>query len=121
MEAEAITVDDTRRHRHRQALQLQLLAAAFAWIAEFAPHFTAPAAARASARHVDVEGHHGAFVRLPRRHRDLRMRDRRRRVRIVVIAAEVFDGRAGRGKINGDFVGERAPIRALVRHERFER
>ena len=38
-----------------------------------------------------------------------------------VIAAEKFDGRARRGKINGDFVGKRPPIRALVGHERFER
>ena len=38
-----------------------------------------------------------------------------------VIAPEQFDRRARRWKIDRDFVGERAPIGALVGHERFER
>ena len=42
-------------------------------------------------------------------------------VGLDVIAAEQFDRRARRRKIDRDFVGKRAAIGALVRHERFER
>ena len=38
-----------------------------------------------------------------------------------MVAAEELGRGARRGKINGDFVGKRAPVRALVRDERFER
>jgi hypothetical protein len=38
-----------------------------------------------------------------------------------MIAPEQFDRRARGRKINRHFVGKRAPIRALVRHERFKR
>ena len=38
-----------------------------------------------------------------------------------MVAAEELGRGARRGKIDGDFVGQRASIRALVRHERFER
>ena len=108
-------------HRHRQALLVQLLAAAVARLARFAPHFAAAAAARAGARHADVERHHRAGAGLIGGDRDLSVRRSRRPVRLDMIAAEKLDRRAGRGKINRHFVGKRPPIRALVGHERFER
>lgn len=39
----------------------------------------------------------------------------------TVIAAEQLGGRARRGKIDGDFVAQRAPVGALVGDERFKR
>jgi rubrerythrin len=55
------------------------------------------------------------------RNRNLGGGDRRCLLRLDMIATEVLDRRTRRWKINRDFVGQRSPIRALVRHERFER
>ena len=120
-EAEAIAVGDAGRHRDGQSLRQQLLALAVARLARLAPHFAAAAAARAGARHVDLERHHRAGAGLARGDRDLGARRHARAVGLDVIAAEEFDRGARRRKIDRDFVGKRAAIRALVRHERFER
>lgn len=112
---------DAGRDRYRQALLVQLLAAAITRLARLAPYFAAAAATRAGARHADVERHHGAGAGLTGGKRDLGVRRLRRPFGLDMIAAEKLDCRARRGKINGHFVGKRPPIRSLMGHERFER
>ena len=121
VEAEAMPVSRAGRHVHHQPLRLHGLTAAVAGIAWLAPHLAAPAARRAGARHVDVKRDESASEGLVRRDENLGVRCRRRLFLLDEIAAEEFDRRTRGWKIDRDFIGKRASIRACVGHDRLER